>query len=146
MVWQCRLVEFERETSGKSMQVGDMFFAPTAEEVAADEALPEDQQLGLWWPYAHCKPYKLSPFYKANNAHRRPLLIFMPGRVLWCVDGRQFRDGNYLDTGWVVRGEAPNITVFPSVDMGSIYHGFIQNGIIQDDVSGGKYDDIGRRI
>lgn len=144
MSWECRLITYQRESNGKSLNVGDMFYGPTKEEVTADDLLTLDRQRGLWWPYAMCKDRLLSDYYRQHNAHRRPLLVFMPGRVLFCVDAMITRDGLPAGGGWSVSGEAPLITVSPSINMQGIYHGYIQNGIITDDCEGRVYKEDGR--
>ncbi len=41
--------------------------------------------------------------------------------------------------GWTVTGEAPAITVAPSIDGIGVYHGFLRNGVISDDLEGRKF-------
>ena len=144
--WKCHKVDIGKETTGLSLQVGDMFYAPTKEEVEADDALPEEDRLGLHWPYFHCKSQKLSPYYYRHNRHRRPIMVMMPGRALYCIDAMQQLNGIYFGDGWIVTGDIPNITMSPSIDIGTIYHGFIINGEITNDVSGNAYDEIGNVV
>lgn len=149
MVWQCRMVEYTKESSGNSMKIGDMFYGPTKEEYEADEAKPADEQIGLYWPYHFSKEKVLADYYKQNNSHRRPLLVMLPGHILFCVDGACWNtiDGKIVYSGgWTVTGEAPNITVSPSINCVGSYHGYLQNGVITDDCEGRKFDEDGRQI
>lgn len=95
----------------------------------------------------------LSEHYRNSvAATRKPLVVKLPtnpydnaadadiGGVLFWVD-QGFSDGS----GWQVSGEAPNLTLSPSVNMiggnhrqGS-YHGWIKNGVISDDCEGRTY-------
>ena len=36
--------------------------------------------------------------------------------------------------GWTVTGEAPNITVSPSINIVGLWHGFLTSGILTDDL------------
>lgn len=111
MPWQCRF----HETQPQELQIGDMWFAPE-------------------WLNRPARDY-LSPEYFLNNAHRPPIVVMFPGGVAFCID-RKSSDG----TGWTVTGEPPNITVSPSIDHRGKWHGFLQNGVISDDVEGRRYE------
>jgi hypothetical protein len=87
----------------------------------------------------------LSEYYWQNNADRRPLFVVLPNNDLFCIDGQCWSGGNHYG-GWTVAGEAPNITVSPSINIGGSYHGFLQNGIISDDVEGRVYAEDGTLI
>lgn len=52
-----------------------------------------------------------------------------------CLD-QNSTDGT---SGWTVSGEAPNLTVTPSINAAGEYHGFITNGVIGDDLEGRKF-------
>ena len=75
----------------------------------------------------------------------------VPGAMWWGVDGDGKRiwmvalPGGAVFTSehiatdggrWAVSGEPPNITVSPSINVEGIYHGFIRDGVITDDVEG----------
>lgn len=137
--WKCRMIEYVKESNGLTLEIGDMFYGPTEKEVEVDDRLSFFEQVGLSWPYFFCQDHKLTQYYRDHNAHRRPLLVMLPGRVLFCVDSMGWKDGVYRG-GWEVKGEPPNITVWPSIDMGSIYHGYLTNGIIGRDVAGVQYN------
>ena len=82
----------------------------------------------------------LSPEYKRDWAGKRdPILVLLPGppAPLWfCVDMRAHdKQGNLLPNGWTVTGEAPRITVTPSIDTSSDlrpggWHGWIHDAVI----------------
>jgi hypothetical protein len=146
MSWNCRMITYGKETTSKTMQIGDMFYAPTKEEMEADDALPEDQQKGLWWIWAKAKDSKLCDYYWANNSHRRPLLVYLPGNLLFCVDCGTVADGVYSKSGWTVTGVPPHITVYPSINVKGIYHGYLTNGVIGDECEGRKYNEQGHII
>jgi hypothetical protein len=147
MSWQCKLIEYEKKTTGQTLQIGDMFYGPTEEMVKADEG--NAARIGWYWPWHFCRPESLSDYYKQNNVHRRPLMVFLPGRILHCVDSANWKtvDGKLIYYGgWTVTGIAPNITVHPSINCVGAYHGWLQNGIISPDCEGRLYDEIGNII
>ena len=96
--------------------VGAMWYAP--------EMLEAEFYLG----------YSLSNEYKRDWMDKRPpIWVVLPSGTWFCVDS-QITDGD--GSGWVVTGEAPNITVSPSINCVGIYHGFLQNGVLSDDCEG----------
>lgn len=130
MSWQCRLIEYQK---GMDLQIGDMFWGPTKEQYLADP-------LNYGWLYFFSKLNNLSEYYKQNNSHRRPLLVWLPGRNLFCVDGMCWNsEGKY--GGWTVTGDAPVITVHPSINLVGSYHGWLQSGVISNDVEGRTFDE-----
>lgn len=72
---------------------------------------------------------------------RPPLVIRLPGPVDVCLDRAVDDAGGH---GWVVRGEAPRITVAPSVNVLGVYHGFIRDGVVTPDCEGRQYLPDGR--
>lgn len=64
----------------------------------------------------------------------RCLYVKLPDGSDWCVDGPAANS----DTGWQRTGEPPRITATPSIDSGG-YHGFLQNGVLTDDIEGRTY-------
>lgn len=129
MSWNCRLINY---TDRESLQVGDMFYAD--KRVLTVKSDPDSWKVE--WPHFFATSEKLSPHYFQHNSHRLPLLVQLPGNVLWCVDSRIFNNGEWGDHGWTVTGAAPYITVSPSINIGGIYHGFLVDGVIGDDVEG----------
>lgn len=117
MPTQCRLIDSELLEKPDHPQPGDMWYAE--------------------WVTNH--PF-LSPQYKQNWADKRPpIIVCLPNGQTWLVDGLcGDGHGGRKDYGWTVTGEAPNITVSPSInDPG--YHGFLQNGVFTDDLEGRTY-------
>lgn len=82
--------------------------------------------------------YFMSNEYNRDHAGKRsPIYVATPGGM-WCIDGKasNAQDGS----GWVVTGEAPNITARPSISMHR-YHGWLTNGELSDDLEGRTYSD-----
>jgi hypothetical protein len=75
-------------------------------------------------------------------AHDEPsILVLLPGRVLWQMNGPGTNGHR-----WTVTGEIPNVTASPSINYVGIYHGWVQNGVVTDDVEGRKFDSMGNPI
>lgn len=135
MPWQCTLIDY---TSGNYqhmsnlLKVGDMFYGPTEEQYNADSEL-------WYWVWHFCSPKHLAEYYKSHNSHRNPILVMLPPRDLFCVDAMCWDHGRHYG-GWTVTGEAPLITLSPSINMVGSYHGWLQNGILSDDCEGRKYE------
>lgn len=131
MSWPLRMVPAPGDEPGgtpwKELRVGDMWFAPY---------LLEHPEGSIFRPAVK---------YFQRNGHRPPLVVRLPGPVDWCVDGPPWRDGKPTGDGWDVTGEPPTITVSPSINIGGIYHGYIQGGVITDDCEGRQFDENGRR-
>lgn len=71
----------------------------------------------------------------------RVLWVVLPGvhgLYPFCVHSPATREGP-AGEGWTVTGDAPMITVSPSINVVGSYHGWIQNGVITDDCEGRKY-------
>lgn len=135
MPWACRLIDFLEDAGGDedNLQPGDMFFYDASKDQFVD-AVNGAQPHDVWYFVRHtAKAAHLSDFYFENNAHRLPLVVMLPNRVLFCVDSKCINNG-IRSGGWSVSGTAPNITVSPSINVGGAYHGFLRNGIIEDDV------------
>lgn len=84
----------------------------------------------------------LSPEFKSSG---RDYLIFikLPGTDFgWCPD--YLYGGN--DHGWSITGTIPNLSINPSINHEGIYHGWVQNGELSDDIEGRKYDEKGKKI
>ena len=77
--------------------------------------------------------YDLSDEYRRDHADtRQPLWVCLPGRVWFCVDSNATSGGG----GWRVTGEPPRITVDPSINCIGVYHGWLRDGVLTDDVDG----------
>lgn len=136
MTWTCELVDYPGDWT--EMNVGQMFYGPTYEEACSlNENSKWDSMLGM---YAR----NLSDYYRANNSGRRPLFVILPDRVPFCMDAKCFNGEFY--GGWTVTGEAPVMTVSPSINLGNTYHGWLRDGVISEDCEGRKYDDQGYLI
>jgi hypothetical protein len=76
--------------------------------------------------------YILSVEYLRDwQSQRQPLFVWMPKGYAWCIDSA-FSDRNPIGPGWTVTGDAPNITVTPSIHHVGIYHGWLTNGVLSD--------------
>ena len=99
--------------------------------------------VGAMWPdgdwlerYSGGKPF-LSPEYHRDWAAKRPpLVVVLPDGNDFCIDSVTISDGVLGDHGWQVTGEAPSVTLSPSINVKGSYHGYIQNGVITDDCEG----------
>lgn len=147
MSWPIRLIKYEKETSGSTLQVGDAFyFTPPP---GYDDQADDDE--GWYWPGHFATGERLSAQYREQHQSRRaPILVFLPGRTLFCVDGACWNTGPdnkiVYHGGWTVSGDLPNISVSPSINIVGSYHGFITNGVITDDCEGRKFDETGRHV
>lgn len=124
MAWQCRLIERpELDDHGnvdvRQRALGDMWFLD----------LPEEQ----------LRNRQLTAYYWANNSGRKPIVVLLPGRNYFLVDGQGFSaERGYYDC-WEVMGVPPAITVAPSINMVGRYHGWLKAGVISDDCDGRKF-------
>ncbi|MHB1953562.1 MAG: hypothetical protein ACYCOU_07395 [Sulfobacillus sp.] len=117
---QCRLIETPDHSS--SVHVGDMFYVDMTQDV---------------WPWA--QDILLSDYYRQHNAHRKPLMVRLPNRDFFLVDSKCVSQECGWYGGWTVTGDAPLITVAPSINLVGRYHGWLKNGVLSDDVEGRKY-------
>lgn len=121
---QCRLVDLEELRSrGEQPKPGDMWYAP-------------------WYIKEDGSPSGLlSPeFVRDWLGKRPPLVVCLPNGEGLMVDSRYIKGGQVQDHGWTVTGEAPNITVSPSINAVGRYHGWLQNGVLGDDLDGRTYE------
>lgn len=98
------------------------------------------KEVGDVWFDNHIRD-RLSHEY-VRLARRPPVVIRLPGPVDFCPD--QCADES--EHGWVVIGEAPRLTLIPSVDIAGTGHGFVRGGVISDDLGGRGYDATGRPL
>lgn len=83
----------------------------------------------------------LSPEYNIDWKDKRPPIgIVLPNGNDFMPDMR-FCDlnGGFKKHGWTITGELPNITISPSINQVGKYHGWLQNGLLSDDIEGRKY-------
>ncbi len=64
----------------------------------------------------------------------RCLTVVLPSGEHWVIDGPSSGNG----PGWTRTGEPPHITVQPSI-AARRYHGWLQNGVLTDDMEGRTY-------
>lgn len=124
MTWECFLTTEEESRQGDDWPViGAMW----------ELKLPTKEDTEGW---------NLSDEYWSRIYPKRgPLIVMLPGYVKdgdgnikihgwpWCVDSKQ---SNPPHTGWTITGEAPKITVNPSINAIGSYHGYIRDGVITD--------------
>lgn len=116
------------------LQIGQMWFAPwILEDHLSHEIAPEFRYLGGRYLIDH-------------QRNRAPIQVVLPNLDIFCVDSRARIGGIYHGEGWNVSGDAPKITLSPSIDMVGYYHGWLQLGVLSDDTEGRKYDEAGRLI
>lgn len=110
------------------------------------EQEPENPQPGDMWPVPHWLEEPdlaelLSEEYMQRwRSLRAPLKVMLPNGMRFCVDSKPTGGGS----GWDVTGKPPNITVHPSINYNGFsrqhgYHGWLQNGVLSDDVDGRKF-------
>lgn len=104
------------------------------------------------WQPGWCNPVKngwaggsLSKHYLEQVASiRPPIVVLLPtrsgGAVPWCIDWfpTDEPDGAWtVDVPWpLVVGAKPDITVAPSINAAGLYHGYLQHGVLTDDLGG----------
>lgn len=112
----------------------------------------EPLPVGTMYPSDHYNRAKpaglplLTPEYRSTRAQLRdPLFVVLPDGCNFCVDSVTMKDGVPGLTGWTVEGEAPRLTLMPSVNIEDGWHGYIRDGEISDDVEGRTFDYPHRR-
>lgn len=125
MSWQCRLIEWEdrdrirAENDGK-LPIGTMWYAR--------DLLKPDQ-------IEKSRRNILSVEYFEINSHRPPLIVILPSGDWFNIDSHVTGERH----GWHVSGDAPDITVSPSINLVGIW--WLQNGIISDDCEGRSFNE-----
>lgn len=119
MPWTCRIVA-PRDIA---CEIGEMYFSESHNENFTTEFRRT-----------------LSPEYKRDwFGKRAPLFVETPAGT-WCVDAVSTDGhGNNNNHGWTVTGEAPTITAHPSINIPGVYHGWLTDGILSDDIEGRTY-------
>jgi len=121
MAWQCKLVDREEiRARGEQPQPGDMWYAD-------------------WYLHEDGSPVSfLSPEYKRDWLGKRPpIAIQLPCGDAWVIDMCFGSDPK--NHGWTITGEVPNLTASPSINAVGSYHGWLQNGVLTDDIEGRTY-------
>lgn len=111
----------------------------------------------MWWlPWddpdirSYYLEHALSRQYLETHLLRRhPIIVVLPGIVPVCLD-EKYCGGHWGDNptgeGWQVTGEPPKVTVQPSINLVGVYHGWLHDGVLSDDVEGRRYDARGALI
>lgn len=121
---QCRLVD--PFPGWDKVQPGDMWFYATEEWNAHDGSFEQRFK----------REHRLLSveYWQNNYAKRPPLCVVLPTGNEFYLDGptsdQQFTDGH----GWDVSGDPPNITISPSIHFVGVYHGWLQSGVLTDDI------------
>lgn len=64
--------------------------------------------------------------------------VVLPGaNNRFCLDTKSTATNGY----WQCSGAPPNVTVHPSINVVGVYHGWIRDGVISDDVEGRTFDE-----
>lgn len=84
---------------------------------------------GAMWdaPWYHDIPDWIGP-------DGRSLSVMLPDCTAWLIDGPSRTGGK-----WTRTGEVPHVTASPSIASAG-YHGFLQNGVLTDDLEGRTYE------
>lgn len=128
MPWECRLINPD-EIPMEKRQPGDMWYEP---EIIDGKHISS----------RYFNEFLSPEYFAKHSSHRAPLVIKLPGIVAgFCIDGLYGNSsGGYAESGWDVTGEAPSITMHPSINFSGRYHGWLQNGVLSDDVEGRKFN------
>lgn len=105
--------------------------------------MPERQWVPgeVFWSYE----FELSKHYEANvRQQRRPIAVVVPtrsgGATWFCIDSHPTDkpEGAWgiEIVGELIEGQKPDITVTPSIHCVGLWHGFLQHGVLTDDVGG----------
>jgi len=128
MPWQCRLVGTASDYGAlpvSALVPGTMYYGEPC-------MIDRSNRYG-----AFCLMTLLSSEYLRDwLATRLPLFVVLPNGEEFCPDfSYSYTRGNTQE-GWTVTGDAPNITVSPSINFVGRWHGFLQNGVLSEDVEG----------
>jgi hypothetical protein len=109
---KCKLVDRQAQVEqGEKPQPGDMWFLPKLVEADDD---------GFFSKHILSNEYKRDWLGK-----RPPICVCLPCGLWFNVDSQATDSGGQ---GWTVTGEAPNITVSPSINAVDEWHGWLRNG------------------
>ena len=116
MSWRVRMVPPPKTSDDyRNLQIGDAW-------------RPDERAPPLWQEVA------------AAHFGRAPLLVKLPCGTFFNVYGHGWKDGKPTAFSWTVTGTPPCLTLTPSVNIGGGWHGMITGGVIQDDVTGKKFE------
>lgn len=73
---------------------------------------------------------------------RTGLCVVLPGKTIW----NMMQPGTRDNCVWTIKGEPPNVSAHPSIDCTGIYHGWVKDGFVSDDLNGRKFGDDGYLI
>jgi len=97
-------------------------------------------QIGAMWPMddEQFASWGDREGFLARGLGRPPMYVSLPGGTWFLIDSRFYdpAHGGFYGEGWNPTGQAPQVTLHPSVNNHGRYHGWIQNGVISDDVEG----------
>lgn len=135
MSWSCFKVQKIRRGLWEPCEGGgrkqELFYTlPDGREVSF-----KDLSVGAMFHTSDMPPYDDGSAY---HAARPSIIVLLPGRVLWHMN-----DKGSEGCLWQIDGEIPNVTASPSINYVGIYHGWVQNGVVSDDVEGRKFDEMG---
>jgi hypothetical protein len=109
----------------KDLKPGDMFYAD-------------------WWLKEDGTPvgYVSKQYIRDWLGKRPPIGVVLPNGQTFIVDMAYTLGDNPERNGWMVTGEPPNITVHPSINWVGVYHGWLKDGVLSDDVEGRKFPEV----
>jgi hypothetical protein len=115
--WQDPPVEQNGKMRHLVFEEGDCWYASQRED-------------GRWTPYPDApEAYRYSLTIAPEHAGKVPIMVLLPGEVNPdCLHAPTQHAGGFGASGWRVEGEAPNLTVTPSIHIVGRWHGFITNG------------------
>ena len=114
------------------------------------ETRPESPRPGDCWYAPGMREGEHADFYRTrilsaqyerdHRATRPPIVVFMPDGGELCLDMAYRTNGIMRPdrAGWTVTGTPPLLTVSPSIVI-SGYHGWLQGGVLGDDLEGRVY-------
>ena len=100
--------------------------------VVLHEARPLNPKPGDAWHVDNLDDWEIEHEVADRHKGKRPLFVKLPNGSEFCVYSPVINAGKpQPGSGWTVTGEAPNITLSPSVNIVGRWHGFIENGMIR---------------
>jgi len=115
-------------------------------EVNISNREPGDMFYANWLICENGNVHMASKQYNKDWLGKRPpLVVILPNGSSFMVDSYYHNiEGNPEKEGWTVTGEAPNITLTPSINYSPSdrkfgYHGWLKNGVLSEDLEGRKY-------
>jgi hypothetical protein len=133
MPWPLRFIVGDMNSRHTPM-IGDCWYMPNWDD-------PER-------PYPMLRDYFLK--HQASRQYvnewsdkRPPIMVRLPPGFAFTPDEAYDRPDNVERNGWTVVGsiEDGTLHVSPSVNVVGVYHGWIQYGVVSDDVEGRRFPD-----